>query len=55
MIVKANQTIKDFLTKGKDYPVLGECGDGYLIMNDKGNEEYFDKYRFDTLTEPIKK
>jgi len=52
MRVVANQT-RDGITLGESYSVISEREDGYKLVNDRGDEDYFYKYRFDTAPETI--
>ena len=53
MIVVANVSVNSTLTKGKDYPILCESEYSYKVVNDRGDEDYFQKSRFDIAPETI--
>jgi len=55
MRVVANETVEDLLTKGKVYLVFDECEYSYGVINDKIEEMYFRKNRFETVIQTNQK
>src|SRR5690625_3445203 len=47
-----NWNLEDYLTAGKDYAVITEVSESYLLKNDKGYRSMYLKSRFTDLDDP---